>query len=116
VPRKSTIETQLLLPLLLPSVVTAFIGGLLTLNTRVYFVVTGLLLLAAALLMIFKRTADRRDVRRMQLGPTAAVGAGAGFVSGLTGVGGGVFVVPVLIGLGWVSPRRAAAIAPIHSL
>jgi uncharacterized membrane protein YfcA len=109
--RKSIIETQLLLPLLLPSVVTAFIGGLLALNTRAYFVLTGLLLLTAALLMIFKRTTDR-EVRPIQLGPTVVVGAGAGFVSGLTGVGGGVFVAPVLIGLGWASPRQAAALSP----
>jgi Sulfite exporter TauE/SafE len=80
-----------------------------------HFMVTGLLLLAAALLMIFKRTADLREVRPIRLGPAAAVGAGAGFVSGLTGVGGGVFVVPVLVGLGWASARRAAAIAAIHS-
>jgi uncharacterized protein len=110
--RKSIIETQLLLPLLLPSVITAFIGGLLALNTRAYFVLTGVLLLAAALLMIFKRTTDYREARPIQLGPTAVVGAVAGFVSGLTGVGGGVFVAPVLIGLGWVSPRQAAALSP----
>jgi uncharacterized membrane protein YfcA len=110
--RKPTIETHLLLPLLLPSVVTAFIGGLLALNARAYFVLTALLLLPAALLMIFKRKADYRRMRPIQLGPTAVLGAGAGFVSGLTGVGGGVFVAPVLIGLGWVSPRQAAALSP----
>jgi uncharacterized membrane protein YfcA len=42
----------------------------------------------------------------------AGVGAGAGFISGLTGVGGGVFLTPVLIAAGWVSPRRAAALSP----
>jgi len=92
--------------------VTAFIGGLLALNARAYFVMTGLLLLAAALLMIFKRKADHQKMRPIRLGPTAIVGAGAGFVSGLTGVGGGVFVAPVLIGLGWMSPRQAAALSP----
>ncbi len=110
--RRSAIETKLLLPLALPSVVTAFIGGLLSLGARVYFVLTGLLLVAAALLLIFKQTANSREARPIQLGPTAALGAGAGFVSGLTGVGGGVFVVPVLIALGWASPRRAAALSP----
>jgi uncharacterized protein len=110
--RKSIIDTRLLSPFLLPSVVTAFIGGLLALNARAYFVLTGLLLLAAALLMIFKRTMDHREVRPIQLGHTVVVGAGAGLVSGLTGVGGGVFVAPVLIGLGWASPRQAAALSP----
>jgi len=40
------------------------------------------------------------------------VGTGAGFISGLTGVAGGVFLTPMLIAFGWTSPRRAAAVSP----
>ena len=43
--------------LTIPSLVTAFLGGLLVLGGRDYFVATGLLLVAAATLMVFKRTA-----------------------------------------------------------
>ena len=39
-------------------------------------------------------------------------GPEAGFVSGLTEVGGGVFLTAVLIAFGWASPRRAAALSP----
>jgi hypothetical protein len=42
----------------------------------------------------------------------AVAGAAAGFVSGLTGVGGGVFLSPIPVGLGWFSARGAAAISP----
>jgi hypothetical protein len=37
---------------------------------------------------------------------------GVGFISGLTGVGGGVFRAPLLIAFGWASPKREAALSP----
>jgi uncharacterized membrane protein YfcA len=52
------------------------------------------------------------DARQVRLGPAAAVGAGTGFISGLTGVGGGVFLTPLLIALGWATPKRAAQLSP----
>ena len=110
--KESAIDRTILLRLTLPSLVTAFGGGFLVLNGRVYFILTGLLLVAAAALMAFKRMADNVQARPTQLLPAVAVGAVAGFVSGLTGVGGGVFLTPLLIALGWMSPRRAAALSP----
>ena len=102
----------MLLQVTIPSLVTAFAGGLLVLGTRIYFIVTGLLLVAAAALIVIKRTADTVEARPVRLLPAAAVGAGAGFISGLTGVGGGVFLTPLLISVGWASPKRAAALSP----
>jgi uncharacterized protein len=110
--RRGAFDRKLLLPLTVPSLVASFLGGLLVLGGQVYFIVTGLLLAAAAALMVFKRTADTVEARPVQLVPAAALGAGAGFISGLTGVGGGVFLTPLLIALGWASPRRAAALSP----
>lgn len=98
--------------LTVPSLVTAFLGGLLVLNGQVYFTLTGLLLVAAAALMVSKRAADTAEARSVPLLPTVTVGATAGFISGLTGVGGGVFMTPLLIAFGWASPKRAAALSP----
>jgi uncharacterized protein len=110
--RRGMIDQEMLLPLTVPSLLTAFLGGMLVLGGQAYFILTGLLLVVAAGLMVFKRTADTVEVRRVQLFPAAAVGAGAGFISGLTGVGGGVFLTPLLIAFGWASPKRAAALSP----
>jgi uncharacterized membrane protein YfcA len=110
--RREALDYKLLLPLTIPSLVTAFAGGLMVLGGRAYFVLTGLLLIAAAALMMFRRRADAVEARPVRLIPAAVVGAGAGLIAGLTGVGGGVFLAPLLIAFGWASPRRAAALSP----
>ena len=45
------------------------------------------------------------------IGASLAVGGGIGFLSGLTGVGGGIFLSPVLIILHWAGLRRTAAVS-----
>jgi uncharacterized membrane protein YfcA len=110
--RRAALELKILLPLTVPSLAAAFLGGLLVLRGHVYFILTGVLLIAAALLMVFKRAADNVVANPVRRGAAAALGAGAGFISGLTGVGGGVFLTPLLIVFGWASPRRAAKLSP----
>ena len=95
-----------------PFVVHGFCGRIDILDERFYFTLTGLLLIAAATLMAIKRTADTVEAKPIQPIPAAATGAAAGFISGLTGVGGGVFLAPMLIALQWTSPRGAAAVSP----
>ena len=110
--QKAAIERKLLLQVTIPSLITAFAGGLIVLAGHVYFVLTGILLLLAGGLLIFRRSADTLEIRPVQPLQAAMVGAVAGFVSGLTGVGGGVFLSPLLIALAWTSPRRAAQLSP----
>jgi len=110
--RRGDLDWKALAPLTLPSVATAFVGGLLVLAGTVYRLATGLLLIAAAALVAFPRAAGRVEAPSVRLIPMTFAGVGAGFVSGLTGVGGGVFLSPILVGLGWFSARGAAAISP----
>ncbi len=110
--RNGALDQKALWPLTLPSMAAAFVGGLLVLNGREYFELTGLLLIAAAVLMIFKREADSVETGSVMVFPAALAGAASGFLSGLTGVGGGVFLTPLIIALGWASPKGAAALSP----
>lgn len=95
-----------------PSLGAAFLGGLLVLDASVYFVATGVLLLAAALLTVARHGSEADCGAEIPLLPVILVGAAAGFASGVTGVGGGIFIAPALIGLGWTTARQAAAISP----
>jgi uncharacterized protein len=98
-------------PLLVSSVPTAFVGGLVTLDERRYKTVTGLVLLLAAMVLAFRKTNDGETDRPIPLWGAIIIGAVVGFVSGLTGVGGGVFLAPILIALHWASPRQTAVLS-----
>jgi uncharacterized membrane protein YfcA len=110
--RRAVIDWKMLALLAVPSSATALAGGLLVLADIAYARITGSLLIVAAVLMAFGGMAGQAKARPSGLLPVALVGAGAGFISGLTGVGGGIFLAPVLVGMRWYSPRDTAAISP----
>lgn len=109
--REHLVDWARLRPLLLASVPTAFIGGFIVLDELAYKGVTGLVLLSAAAILALRRTRDGEPDRQTPLWGTIGIGAAVGFLSGLTGVGGGVFLAPALIALRYASPKRTAALS-----
>jgi uncharacterized membrane protein YfcA len=90
---------------------TAFVGGLIVLDEHVYKTTTGVVLLLAGAIMILRRERAIELDRQAPLLGVLLVGAVVGLVSGLTGVGGGVFLAPMLIALDWASPKQTAALS-----
>ena len=109
--RGSLVDWVKLRPLLLASLPTALVGGFIALDERLYKTVTGLVLLLAATILALPRTHDREPHRPPPFWGAISIGAVVGFVSGLTGVGGGVFLAPLLIALHWASPKQTAALS-----
>ncbi|GEP08865.1 UPF0721 transmembrane protein [Methylobacterium gnaphalii] len=109
--RARAIDWPLLRRLGGPSLPAALLGGLVVLGGRTYLLLTGSMLLLAACLLLTRSRADAVDEPEVGCGPATAAGAATGFLSGLTGVGGGVFLAPLLIGLGWASPKRVAGLS-----
>ena len=99
-------------PFVVASVPLAFVGGTITLATDVYKPLVGLVLLGAAgrLWWTATRYAGTGEVRVPVL-PAVGIGAVIGFLSGLTGTGGGIFLTPILLFFAWSPPRPAAAIS-----
>lgn len=109
--REKVVDWKKLRPLLLSSLPAALAGGFIVLDERVYKTMTGLVLLLAGTAMMLRRDLAADTDREIPLWGALSVGAVVGLVSGLTGVGGGVFLAPTLIGLGWASPKQTAALS-----
>jgi uncharacterized protein len=107
----SLVDWAKLRPLLFASLPTALLGSVIVLDEHVYKIVTGLVLLLAATILVFRRSLAGESNRQTPLWSAFSVGAVVGFVSGLTGVGGGVFLAPSLIALHWASPKQTAALS-----
>jgi hypothetical protein len=103
---------RVLLPFALSSIPFAFVGGTLTLPGPVYQRVVGLALLFAAY-RLWMHAAARADAeaRPVPLPAAVALGAGIGLLSGITGVGGGIFLSPILLLTGWAATRQASGVA-----
>jgi uncharacterized membrane protein YfcA len=105
------IDWRRLMALAGPALPAAFVGGLIALPSGLYVSVTGVLLLATAVLMVARpATAILPGVAASRAG-LAGIGVAAGFLSGLSGIGGGVFIAPALIVLGWARPKEAAGLS-----
>jgi uncharacterized membrane protein YfcA len=113
--RARAVPWHLLRPLCLGSVPAAFAGGAIRLPPGTYLLVLAVVLLVASGLLWLR---PRTTVARVP--PPAAwlvaIGLALGFVAGLTGIGGGIFLSPLLLLTGWEEPRRTSGAAAVFIL
>jgi uncharacterized protein len=103
------------LPLVLTSVPLAFLGGYLKLEEATFFIILGLALMVASFLLWFQPQA----VGQKQSGNLylhVGLGGSLGFLSGLVGIGGGIFLAPILHFMNWDDTRSIAAVASFFIL
>jgi len=114
-------SSDLFFPIVIASVPFAFLGGALRISGQIYNVIVGAALVFAA--WCFWRFSESRSTFEARL-PSRwvlmAVSAPVGFMAGLTGIGGGVFIAPMLILLRWapvaVIPGVSAAYILLNSI
>lgn len=104
-------------PFLIASVPLAYIGGSIDLSEDVYDPIVGLVLLLVAVRMFvpMRRTPPSADT---DVPHAWAIGSGGaiGFLSGLTGTGGGVYLGPLLVLTGWVAGGMLAGTTATFNL
>jgi uncharacterized protein len=96
-------------PFALGSIPAAYIGGRITLPGSTYRVVVGVVLLLSAVRFVVTLRAPDEVKRSIPLALALVIGIALGFLAGLTGVGGGIFLSPVLLLAGWAALRTTAA-------
>jgi uncharacterized protein len=113
--RAGLVDMKTVAPFVVGSIPLAYIGGGIQLPGHWYRVLIGVMLLFAAYrLWVSAKVDTTHDALEMKRTPVAAavgIGAFIGLLSGLTGTGGGIFLSPLIVMLGWVSIRRASGVA-----
>lgn len=100
-------------PFAVVSIPLAFLGGAFTLPGHAYKTLAGVVLVYAAWqLWRSGRAGDEmRTLRAPPIHWAMAIGAAMGLLAGLTGVGGGIFLSPLLLMLGWAGTKETSAVA-----
>jgi uncharacterized membrane protein YfcA len=116
--RAGFLSWRLFLPFAIASVPMAFVGGQWKMDDAIYQrVLGGVLLFAAATLLMrtFIHRWARQDqgqfVRPPPMAGALLIGAGLGFLAGMTGVGGGIFLSPLIILMRWADAKHTAAVS-----
>ena len=108
--RSGHFSWRLLLPFALTSIPFAYIGGTITLPSNAYKLILGIVLILAALRLAWKLSAYK-TVTPPPVWIALIIGAVIGLLSGLVGVGGGIFLTPVLLLMNWSETKQAAAVS-----
>ncbi len=116
--RAGLLRWPMIAPFALLGLPLSAVGGAIHLAPALYQPLVGALLLAASLqMLLLARARPRPDPDSAPpFGRAALLGGVIGLVSGITGLGGGIFLAPLLLGLRWASPLRTAAISAAYNL
>jgi len=105
------IEWKKLLPVITFSVPAAWAGGRLQISEQVFVALLAAALLIAGLRLLLSPAPgeDTKAHKPLPAWGAAITGSGIGFYSGMVGIGGGIFLAPVLYALKWGTARQIAA-------
>ena len=117
--RAGNLNLKLLLPYLIGSVPLAFIGGSLQIDKNLFEILLFLVLSSAGILLLFKfKSYDgiENNYKKIPLIISVFIGSLLGFVSGIVGIGGGIFLSPILFILRAGRPKHIVTTASIFIL
>lgn len=106
------------LPFVITSIPMAFLGASFRLKEEVFFIILGIALIISSLFLIWQtsgiKLTDPSKVYPKYL--SYVIGATIGFLSGLVGIGGGIFLAPILNHINWDKSVKIAALASFFIL
>lgn len=118
--KNKQVDWRKILPIALISVPMAYVGAILKISQETFFLVLGVTLIIAAILLWIKTETNNEETiekeSKSSLVRNGFLGGGIGFLSGLVGIGGGIFLSPLLNLLKWDTPRKIAATSSVFIL
>lgn len=100
------------------SVPASFLGGLITLPSFYFKMLAGIFLIVSAVFLVLKKqniTEESKKINNLWL-LSAVFGSIIGFVSGIIGVGGGIFLTPLILMFGWTRIKNVSGISALFIL
>ena len=117
--RARNLNFKLLLPYLIGSIPLAYVGGFLPVEKQLFEILLFLVLLIAGLLLLFNfKSYDVKDesYKKIPLSISILIGGLLGFISGIVGIGGGIFLSPILFLIRAGRPKHIVTAASLFIL
>jgi uncharacterized membrane protein YfcA len=117
--KAGNLNFRLLIPYLIGSIPLSFIGGSLPLEKQFFEILLFLVLLIAGCLLLFNfNSYDNKEsrYRNISLSLSITIGGILGFISGIVGIGGGIFLSPILFLLNVAKPKHIITAASLFIL
>ena len=114
--RNRVFDMKLFWPFLVMSIPFAYLGAQIRLSQTTFFLILGGALVMAGFFMMLRFAKKKLDSKKFSNPKKLTLGGGIGLLSGISGIGGGIFLSPVLNLLKWENPRIVASLASVFIL
>jgi uncharacterized membrane protein YfcA len=111
-------DKKIFLSFIVTALPLAFLGGYISISPHYFKLLAGIFLILSAFFLIVKEfiSTPVTPIKSMSLFGTLSIGSVIGFVSGLIGVGGGIFLSPIMIISNLTSVKNASGVAALFIL
>ena len=108
-------NSKLAIPFIAASIPATLIGGYLRVNDDIYDILLSITLVFAAWKLYITKSSESEELfsNPPPVHIALIVGASIGLLSGIIGVGGGIFLSPIILLFGWSDPKTTAGIAAV---
>ncbi|MEC7265316.1 MAG: sulfite exporter TauE/SafE family protein [Bacteroidota bacterium] len=114
--RNRVFSFKMFWPFLVLSIPFAYVGAQVRLSQKAFFLVLGSALILAGFFMLLRFVKQKLESKEFNNTKKLLLGGSIGLLSGISGIGGGIFLSPVLNLLKWANPRIVASLASVFIL